>query len=105
MITEWVQSGLRMILGVVPRSPKWGALRTQFLRGKSCAACGSSSNLEAHHLTPVHVEPALELDERNLIPFCRDCHFLVGHLKDWSSWNADAVQDAAVWLAKIKARP
>jgi 5-methylcytosine-specific restriction endonuclease McrA len=51
------------------------------------------------------LEPARELDPANLMALCRSCHLFVGHLGSWESYNPAALEDAAAWLAKIKARP
>lgn len=89
----------------VPRSPSWPAVRRKFLAGKSCAACGRLGDLEAHHCIPFHVAPDRELDQTNLIALCRDCHFYVGHLRDWSSYNRWVVDDAARLLERFRTKP
>jgi 5-methylcytosine-specific restriction protein A len=90
------------------RSPKWPALRRHFLKGKRCAVCGGTKKLEAHHIVPFHVEPRLELDERNLIPLCEgngvNCHLLFGHLGDFRCTNKNVCTDATVWAVRISER-
>ena len=76
------------------RSPKWGPLRASHLRLEGwCRFCGGLVRLQVHHIIPVHVDPALELDPANLITLCENpghnCHLLKGHLGDWSKWNPD----------------
>ena len=80
-------------------------MRKAFLDGKSCAACGRLGELEAHHILPFHVWPEKELDTSNLLALCRDCHYYVGHLRDWTSYNRWVVQDAALLLERFRTRP
>lgn len=89
------------------RSSKWPAVRNAFLKGKDCAACGSNSNLEAHHIVPFHVPGGdrLELEPSNLIAFCRDCHLTWGHLRNWSSWNVSCAEDAEYYRSRVQNRP
>lgn len=89
------------------RSPRWKKIRKDFLaKNKVCAACGSSQDLEAHHIIPVHIDPNLELDSNNLIALCsKSCHLLIGHLMDFRSWNPSIIRDAKNLTLKIKSRP
>lgn len=95
--------------GLPARSPKWAAVRGAHLkRNPTCAACGSKDNLEVHHVRPFHLFPNLELDPANLMTLCENggnCHLMLGHLKNWKSYNIDVRKDAEVLLQKIKARP
>ena len=95
--------------GLPARSPRWSAVRTAHLkRNPTCAACGSSDKLEVHHVRPFHLFPNLELDPANLMTLCENggnCHIMLGHLKNWKSYNLDVRKDAEVLLQKIKARP
>jgi hypothetical protein len=77
------------------RSAHWHHVRDQFLKiNPKCAACGSTDGLEVHHIMPFHICLDLgrgyaELDPRNLITLCRtgrNCHQLLGHLDDFSSY-------------------
>lgn len=91
------------------RSPHWQTFRNRYLVGKSCACCGMSKSVEAHHIVPLTLAPELELDERNLIPLCScnhgcDCHLLVGHLGSFLSFNPFVVEDARLWLLRIRQR-
>jgi 5-methylcytosine-specific restriction protein A len=86
------------------RSPKWKAVRTAFLKGKVCAACGGTRKLEAHHIVPFHVQPELELEVGNLLPLCEAkkygiaCHLFVGHAGSWRRFNP-AVSS---WAAMVR---
>ena len=31
----------------------------------------------------------------DLITLCRDCHWFLGHMRDWSLFNPHAIEDAA----------
>ena len=89
-----------------PRSPGWPAVRRAHLKlHPLCAACGSASDLDVHHVAPVHVAPARELDATNLITLCAPDHLTFGHLRNWSSWNTRVRSDAARFLARVRARP
>lgn len=94
------------ILGV--RSGKWPTLRNKFIKGKSCAACGTLKNLTVHHVVPVQADPTRELDPDNLIVLCSEpsnCHFVFGHLHSYLSWNPDVVTDCEAHLDKVRKRP
>ena len=88
------------------RSGKWRNVRAEHLKKEpECQACGRASNLEVHHIIPVHVNPDLELDESNLITLDHDCHLLFGHLMNWKSYNKDVINDCRGIKEKIKNRP
>lgn len=104
MIDGLFTSTMRMIFGA-PRASGWSALRNRTLKGADCLACGTDRDLEAHHLVPVHVAPELELEPTNLVPLCRDCHFIFGHLKSWTSYNEHVIQDAGNYRRRLECRP
>ena len=89
------------------RSPKWSAVRRAFVRANPhCAACGTTKELEVHHVIPFHRNRDLELEPANLLTLCGDtCHLAFGHLFDWSSHNPSVREDANAWLAKVRSRP
>lgn len=89
------------------RSWKWKEVRKNHLKIESfCQACGKTEDLEVHHIEPVHLNPAKELDPNNLITLCsKNCHFMFGHLMDYKSWNTNVVADCKAYLIKIKNRP
>lgn len=89
------------------RSGKWPTLRKKHLEKQPCCmACGSCKKPEVHHIVPVHLEPARELDPDNLITLCdKHCHFVFGHFMDYKSWNENIVNDASWYLKNIKDRP
>lgn len=102
----------------VPRSGHWATVRAEHLKQQpTCQACGGSHFLEVHHIEPFHLHQVdrhhypldRELDPKNLITLCEsathNCHLWVGHLGLWSSWNPEVREDAAIWLAKVLARP
>lgn len=73
------------------RSSKWSTVRNQFVAAHPvCEACGTSENLNVHHIKPFHNHPELELDLKNLITLCSgsyangryNCHFKIGHDPD-----------------------
>lgn len=88
------------------RTSGWSKLRKEHIKKQpSCMACGTKKELEVHHIVPVHLAPEFELNPNNLITLCYKCHFLIGHLKDYKSWNENVVQDSEILLKKIKNRP
>lgn len=89
------------------RSPKWINIRKQHLKDNPyCSCCGRTTNLEVHHKEPVHINPEGELDPSNLITLCdKYCHFAIGHLMDYKSWNKNVEDDCQVYLNKVKNRP
>ena len=94
------------------RSPKWAALEKKLLAAHPyCAVCGHRirKQLRGHHIIPVHVDPARELDPANVVILCQgdtvNCHLLFGHLLNWDSWNEYVAKDAAAWNTAITHRP
>lgn len=89
------------------RSPKWSEVRKRhLLKQPMCQACGTKKGLEVHHIVPYGVNPNLELDPNNLITLCdKYCHFAIGHLMNYKSWNSDVIKDSANYLEKVQNRP
>lgn len=93
---------------VAGRSSKWPKVRAAHLKlNPACAACGTRSKLEVHHLVPFHLDPTRELDPTNLLTLCEssshNCHLIWGHLLDWKGCNPAAAADSASYLAKLSA--
>lgn len=66
-----------------PRSVEWHSVRNRFVAEHPvCEACGSTDQLNVHHVEPFHTNPELELQPSNLITLCREHHFRVGHDPD-----------------------
>lgn len=89
------------------RSSQWPKLRKQHIEKQPCCqACGSCKKPEVHHIVPVHLDPSKELDPDNLITLCdKYCHFAIGHLLSYHSWNENVIEDAKVYNHKVKNRP
>ena len=89
------------------RSPKWRNIRNNHLKlHNKCEACGSTKDLEVHHIVPVHIDADKELDPSNLITLCaKSCHLLFGHLMDFKSYNPQVVKDSQEIFSKIRNRP
>ena len=87
------------------RSPQWDHVRDSFLaEHPKCAACGSSEELQVHHIIPYHVEASRELDVTNLITLCmgvNSCHLYIGHGGSFLHYNPDVVHDARVYSASF----
>lgn len=91
----------------IKRSKKWPAFRRAYLKGyHECFACGRPKTffrkLYAHHILPCYLNPKLELDQTNLIPFCRRCHLLFGHLSSWDRLNLGVSVDVSNFRDKIE---
>lgn len=72
---------------VTGRSGKWPKVRDAYLaEHPKCVHCLQNADT-VHHLRPVHVAPALELDPSNFAAVCDACHFCIGHLCNWKRWN------------------
>jgi 5-methylcytosine-specific restriction enzyme A len=89
------------------RSGVWPKVEHDFKsKHPTCAACGGVVNLNVHHMKPFHLDPALELDETNLITLCmeigHDCHLLIGHGDDFKAFNPNVSVMAAATLACYK---
>jgi hypothetical protein len=89
------------------RSPHWATTRKHhLLKQPVCAACGGVEKLQVHHKQPYHLHPDLELEPTNLITLCEfgdiDCHYNIGHLRDWKSFNPNVEKDAQEKLAISK---
>ena len=95
--------------GMPARSSRWPAVRAAHLKTNvTCAACGTTDKLEVHHILPFYLHPELELVGTNLITLCEtggNCHLMIGHLKNYKSYNLQCRKDAEVLCKKIKARP
>lgn len=74
------------------RSSEWNRIRLNFIKENPfCAWCKSTKLLNVHHIKPFHTWPELELKKTNLITLCENplfnCHFVLGHLSNWKSYN------------------
>jgi hypothetical protein len=95
------------------RSSKWpGVRKTAIENNPKCAACGSTTLLQVHHMQPFHLKPELELDPKNLIVLCmskNECHLLLGHSQRGFKWYnpyimADSmnIRSGAITLTQAK---
>lgn len=92
--------------GATPRSSKWPGVRKQHLElFPACSGCGRLKEVRVHHVKPFHENPELECDLGNLITLCPVCHFALGHLFNFRSWNAEVVEDCKWLLQKVENRP
>jgi len=96
------------------RSPHWDNTKKKFLqKNPYCIACGPTESakrvMQVHHREPFHFcvlagRPDLELDARNLVTLCEsqegehaeDHHLILGHLRDFHSYNPQVFEHAAV---------
>lgn len=58
------------------KDKKWLRKRLQVLLkyGRKCALCGSSENIDVHHLSYEKGKRAWEYPIENFVPLCRECH-------------------------------
>jgi 5-methylcytosine-specific restriction endonuclease McrA len=81
--------------GTDPRSSKWEKVRNDFIKlNPTCAACGTTEDLNVHHIVPFHDDESKELDPTNLITLCRTHHFGVGHDSNWKKSNPNVKIDS-----------
>lgn len=56
-------------------NPEWRKLSKQYLiEVGHCEKCGSTDNLQVHHIIPVRLAPQLFLERANWQVLCRTCH-------------------------------
>lgn len=92
----------------ITRSSGWRKVRNICIErdGKKCLVCGSTHDLQVHHIEPFSDCPEKELDPDNLLTLCgNSCHIVFGHLKNFKSYNPDVLKDVAEWADKIARRP
>jgi hypothetical protein len=83
------------------RSRQWRKLRTDHLADfPRCAACSTDKKIEVHHIEPFHLFPAKELDLQNLITLCKNCHLVLGHLRDYDIYNRNIRLDCLDFQSK-----
>lgn len=83
------------------RSPLWAkASKGHLVANPKCVCCGKKATA-VHHVIPFHVRPDLELDPKNWASVCAVCHFYVGHLLNWKSYNPHFRQDASLMLSRF----
>lgn len=87
------------------RSSKWEKVRIEHLKQEpKCRVCETDKDLEVHHIKPFHLYPESELDPSNLITLCRNHHYDIAHLRDWSSYNPTVKVDVSWFNYKIRHR-
>ena len=98
-----------LFLSTFKRSDDWPKLRRLFIKQHpECTICGTRKGLTAHHILPIWIYPALELEPTNLITLCNsgaNHHFTFGHLCNYKSHNEHIVRDAEYWRKRIDTRP
>jgi len=84
------------------RSSQWEHVRKTYLKDhQSCVICGTTKDLQVHHIKPFHLYPELELDPNNFITLCTskywgfNCHLIAGHAGNFKWENIHVVEDAA----------
>lgn len=94
-----------------PRDSRWPALRTAHLKKeRECQYCGRKSNLQVHHILPVHLRADLELDPDNLITLCEPpgadgCHLRQAHLGSFAKgYNLAIREDCARHRERVRLR-
>ena len=96
------QSVVREHLKTTQRSPHWRAVRdVHIVSHPACAACGSTTRVQVHHIKPFHLYPELELDPSNLISLCLgpfECHFRMGHARNYDYFVPEVVKYSNVIL-------
>lgn len=91
-------------MGLNYDSPNWKKASAECLLqyGYKCYICGSSTNLNTHHITYAHVG---EEQPHELICLCHDCHMKVHECKDAIKNKAEfhtPTPKADAWYNEIK---
>jgi 5-methylcytosine-specific restriction endonuclease McrA len=93
-----IESRLREKKKEKQRSPECRRVRDEHLeKFPMCEACGTTKELQVHHIKPFHLDPHLELDEDNLITLCMakfNCHLNIGHGGSFNMYNPNVIQDS-----------
>lgn len=92
------------------RSSKWQKVRDAYIQEHPyCEVCGTSKDLQVHHIKPFQLFPLLELDKDNLITLCTskywgfNCHLWAGHGGNFRWYNRWILED--VGILRIYANP
>lgn len=68
------------------RDPDWAKeSKAYLLEHRQCVSCRQRSEV-VHHVIPVGVSKALEMEKSNWAAMCHRCHFVVGHACNWREW-------------------
>ena len=84
------------------RGPGWSRARANHLTAHpACEVCGRTGDaVVVHHVRPVHVWLAGELEPGNLLSICgpNGCgaHFWLAHGGRWNGWNPHVREDAVL---------
>jgi len=73
---------------------KWQRFKYNYWKfyKKQCAVCGYEKKIELHHIEPRHLFPEKALEEKNMIPLCKDCHFHIGHWNNFKEYNKNIIK-------------
>jgi 5-methylcytosine-specific restriction endonuclease McrA len=110
LLKKMIRTLLNLFAGkpIEARSPRWPAVRKEWLTVHNCcAACQTTTALEVHHIEPFSKHPERELDPTNFITLCegsRQCHLRIGHSFNWQAVNPHSVEDAAQQAKRIRER-
>ncbi len=100
-----LNSFIREQYKLLARSNGWYYLRNEFIKENYfCSACDAVKGIQVHHIKPVHLFPDLELDWDNLISLCGDCHFVIGHSRNWRKYNINVIEVCALLKEGIKGK-
>jgi len=109
LLTIYV-SGLVSKLEAADRSSCWNKTREAHIKlFPYCEVCGTSKDLQVHHIKPFHMFPLLECDKDNLVTLCTskywefNCHLIAGHGGNFRSYNRWVMED--IGILKVYGRP
>lgn len=81
----------------------WEKFHDNIDRG-SCRCCGSTLDLNVHHIVSYHDKHELELDPNNLVTLCREHHFRIGHKNNWKDSNPNVCADCDAMRVRLPRR-
>jgi 5-methylcytosine-specific restriction endonuclease McrA len=83
---------------------RWRKTRNGYIRDHNvCEACGTTKQLQVHHIKPWHLFPMLRYVYENLITLCGACHFRFGHGLNWKKWNPK-IRELCVTIKPLRSR-
>lgn len=96
-----IQTVVRNVANKVKRpSVVTYAQRKHVQLNPSCAACGSTSGIQGHHIKPFNKFPELAASPNNFVSMCEtgiECHLHVAHGGNFKFYNPDVLNDAAAF--------
>lgn len=70
------------------------AMETYRKEHPMCEWDSCSTDIHVHHIIPVHVDPSLAADHRNMVSLgSKRCHLALGHAGNWRTRHVRNIRD------------